>query len=299
MEFPPDPPYVGIFRLNAPDPPSPLVLPQTDRCRIEIRPGPLAFSISVPITKFTGDSAFATIGIEEKRLPEGVYLLIEVLSQDGAGIPGDPSNRPAGIAEVITAVELAAPNLVVEKAYEGIINRPDAIGLASDGPMVLSARGPTDLTQSAPLISEILLKVQALPPDRRDRFQLASRWFRRGIEARNLIDKFLHWYIALEVYPCEGKQDVPGGLRDYLKAHFFPEEDPGALSTAFNLGRIAGFRADIVHNGKANVPLNETPRISGYLRTLEVLVRASLGEMLGERNADGLKVIFDRERKGP
>src|SRR2546421_674459 len=63
----------------------------------------------------------------------------------------------------------------------------------------------------------------------RDRFRLAARWYAQGWLADNLIDRFLGWFISLEVHPTAGAVDVPKEVRDYLHEKVYPNMRPPDL----------------------------------------------------------------------
>jgi hypothetical protein len=48
-----------------------------------------------------------------------------------------------------------------------------------------------------------------------DRFRLSSRWFQKGRDEESMVDRFISWYISLEVYPSQGSTKVTENVRDF------------------------------------------------------------------------------------
>ena len=114
-----------------------------------------------------------------------------------------------------------------------------------------------------------------------DRFRLSSRWFQKGRDEKSMVDRFISWYISLEVYPSQGSTKVTENVRDFLAEEVLDNKNPSEVKKALNLGRITGLRSKIVHNGLSQMSEAEPDNPGEFLEIVESIVRVSLKSQLG------------------
>ena len=71
-------PYTSIYSLTMDPPQENLVVSEGD-IRITLTSGPLSFSHSVPLKRFTAGAASMTMDKRQINLPSGSYIVIELL----------------------------------------------------------------------------------------------------------------------------------------------------------------------------------------------------------------------------
>ncbi len=87
----------------------------------------------------------------------------------------------------------------------------------------------------------------------RHRFQLASRWYRRGHESVNLVDRYLFWWTALEIYPGAGETNIVKNVKRVLSDQACPQLTPRDLEDRLRIGHICQGRREIRPCGGAKV----------------------------------------------
>ena len=147
--------------------------------------------------------------------------------------------------------------------------------------MLFRSKGTATVEDKVDDVLKVYEYIAEVNKEDRDRLILACRWFMKGHDTPNSIDKFLSWFISLEIFPCEGSADVPRMLRDFIHAHINNELEPGYIKRIMELGRISGARADIVHDGLCNIPNDRSQEFSSYIEKLEALVRVSIKHLAG------------------
>ena len=187
-------------------------------------------------------------------MPTGSYVLIEAMTS-----PSRESNESLalGVAEVASLVTLRHSHVLDEKLFEGIINTENSFVMRYDGPMRLTAAPAVTSQEVSDAFTRDFSSIQQLDSKERERLQLASRWFRRGHEAINQVDKYLFWWTVLEIYPGRGKSNIVKNIRRVLRERACPHLDVQTLEEKLAIGRIYGERKRIVHEGRAFVPIND------------------------------------------
>jgi hypothetical protein len=272
----PPPAFIGIFRLNCTPPEEKLVSIFDDKDEhVGILHSPLDFSEAVPVFEHSGNSSFMTMGVETRRFPPGTYLVIHT-PYDSRSVAGAASLR---VAEVAAAFELTFPRLITRKVYEGVPVAENVTVMYSEGGQTVSTGRDETPEKIGESMKPRVEKLSDLSEERRNRFRLASRWFWRGFDASNPIDKLLYWYIVLEIYPAQQDTDVKRALRKFVHM-YYPDLEGDQISERLQLGRIVSLRGDIVHNGQAFVPTDEYQAFFGHLRRVESLARLALSDLM-------------------
>ncbi len=233
----------------------------------------MAFAYSVPIVHQSPPASAITIGERKVELPKDSHLVIrqQLDGPDPRGLATEASLR---VAEIAGMFDIRYTGVLSPKIYEGIINDGRSTILMLEGPIRLSAQPVREPSELAAAIDEDLQAVSSQPRDRRDRFRLAARWYRRGLDTLNQIDKFLSWWTVLEIFPGEG-DDVVKKTTDLI-SNLYSDISDGDVKARLQIGRLAGARGDIVHQGQAFVRNENEQIFSDNLDRLEAMVITAL-----------------------
>ena len=104
------------------------------------------------------------------------------------------------------------------------------------GPIRLTAAPAVEPGDVASSVHNSISAIQGLDAETQYRFQLASRWFRRGYETTNEVDKFLFWWTVLEIYPREKKTKIVSAINTVLGNHVFLHTAPHGLQKNLRIG---------------------------------------------------------------
>ena len=211
-------PYVAIYRASIASPDSELTVELSD-VRLTVRTGPFSFSHAVPIKSLGPNRSMIVLGENHVNIPQGCYIVIETTVN-----PEEERGRVAlRVAEVAGLITLRFPHVLDEKLYEGPINTEYRSLLWSEGPITLTVSPTVASSQLFEGLTDDLCSIQQLNGKGRDRFQLASRWYRRGHESVNLVDRLLFWWTVLEIYPGAGKTNIVKNTKQVLRDQVCPQ----------------------------------------------------------------------------
>lgn len=220
-----------------------------------------------------------TVGAEVLTFPHGSYLKIsEPAGQELGPLMYASARLQRG--RILAAMELVRPNLIEELLYEGMEDSEGWMAVSPEAPMVL--RTLHVLTQSD-LLSDISSAMQLLSqPDgeARERFALIGRWYRRAREVSDPIDRFLFLYFAVEVFPSRNAE-VPNAVAEFISEKI-PGADARRVKAGLNLGRIAGLRGKIVHNGFAVATVDQLNRLGIFSDILDGIVLSAMEFLAGK-----------------
>ena len=280
--------YLAVFRVALPAPEEPLHVEGKPNLEISLQPGPLEFSYSVPVTKYEPPGATMAMGERRVRLPADSYLVIEVVGQ-GGNPRIDMSDAALQVAETACLLELRYSGIIAEKVYEGTVNTPGSAFLMNEGTFTLTAQPERDPKSVAAELAADHAALTDLAADQRERYRLAARWFRRGQDVRNPIDKLLYKWVVLEIYPGEGQgKKVVRKTRDLLRERLYPDLAPGTVTSKTGLGRIFDLRGDIVHKGQAFVSPDQQDEFDDHLDRLHAVAVTCLRILAGVAAGDEL-----------
>ncbi len=228
--------------------------------------GPLSFSYSVPMKRSGAGVASMTLGERQINLPNGSYVKIETLIKSF-----DDSDRERvtlAIAEAASLITLRYPHLLDNKLFEGVVNSKNTAVMWSEGPMTLTASPSIPPETVAGALQNDFSNILKLDTSDRTRLQLAARWFRRGHEAVNQVDKFLFFWTVLEIYPAKGTTQVARETANLLLRAIYVNMNSSEVKKNLELGPMHRMRGKIVHAGQAFVEDSEQ---SVFERRLEKL----------------------------
>lgn len=283
--------FVAVYTLNSPLGNVEGEIYRTGAHTLIVKTGPFEVQTSQLAHFFRSDGHGLQMQPMPVIFPNGRYLIIYTEREfSGSSAYASASVEVNGVAAKLT---ILFPGLLAERKFEGFIDRPgEHYMVAGPGPMRLIARPDDDPQDVAQALAEFNTTLGEQPLDKRERFRLAARWYAQGYSSDALIDKLLSWYTSLEVHPAAGTTDIPGSVRDYLHKNLYADIDPGALKERCLIGRIAGVRADIVHNGKAHVDTTEADEYGRYLDALERIARTCLRLLGGLPPGDALDKLI-------
>ena len=228
-----------------------------------------------------------TIGVRSINLPSGSYIVIEALIKSF-----DDSERKRvalAIAEVASLITLLHPHLLEEKLFEGVVSPPNKAIIWPEGPLSLTASPSITPETVVSTFQNGFSKVQKLDANDRTRLQLAARWFRRGHEALNQVDKFLFWWTVLEIYPAKGTVHVARETANLLQLSIYVKMNASEIKTKLELGPMHRMRGKIVHTGQAFVEDSERSIFERRLEKLRATATVCLRLLAGISPGDDLE----------
>jgi hypothetical protein len=255
-----------------------------DTRRITLMYGTPTVQVSQLVPTYVDGVVAGLLAVEQVQAPEGTYLMIEVPLTIAPGTMPYDARTVASVqaSAMASAIEAAQPRLIAEKSLEEVVYPPGQYGSGNEGPMVFTGVPPVSPEALAPLIVQTVARLDALDDDASRKFALSSRWFWKGFETLNQVDRFLSWYIALEIFPAEGTSDVPGRVRDFIQGTFYPEVPPAQVKERLDLGRLTGLRNNIVHDGIRTLGSGSVSDTRGLMLKLDGVLRAVLRFQAGQ-----------------
>jgi len=272
-------PYVAIYRTSDTSLDSPLVVGEIDECRVILDPRAISFSYTAPNVRQSPEGVYSNPLPVTVTLPRDSYLVVEFM----VSLEGGSSRRVAGlrVAEVVSLIELCLPGLLIEKVYQGAVNTPNSMTLWREGPIRVVGSPVRDGPTVAATLGPELIVLSRLNAGSRERFQLASRWFARGRETLNQIDKLIYFWTVLEIYPGEGTSDIPTATSTFLATVLPGNRSPASIKTKLGLGPTFGLRSRVIHEGKAFVEENEETGFGHRLDVLDAIATTCLRALAG------------------
>jgi hypothetical protein len=140
---------------------------------------------------------------------------------------------------------LNSPNMVYEKVFENIVELSPIKITAFSPTLLIIFQSPNLQPPALQLLSQSSVNLQALPENVRNRVTLSLRWYGKSFVAG--VDGFISVWIAIEVLGMPDDTNVKPAVQ--LLANIY-QLDYQAAVNRFQLGRIHGFRSQIIHNGK-------------------------------------------------
>jgi hypothetical protein len=282
---PPSVPYMAIYRANMTPPKESLVV-NTDDISVTLTSGPLSFSHSVPMKHFGSGVASMTLGQRQINLPSGSYVKVEALIKSFTD--SERERVALAIAEAASLITLRYPHLLDNKLFEGVFNTPNLGVIWSEGPMTLTASPSIPPENMSEALQRDFSNIKKLDASDRARLQLAARWFRRGCEAVNQIDKFLFFWTVLEIYPTKGTVHVARETASLLQQNIYTNIDSSDVKKKLELGPMHSMRGKIVHAGQAFIEDTERGIFEQRLEKLHAIVTVCLRLLGGLSPGDDL-----------
>jgi hypothetical protein len=255
--------------------------------RLTLTSGPLSFSYSVPMKRFEAGVASITLGERQISLPSDSYVKIEMLVKSFTD--SEREQVALAIAEAASLITLRYPHLLDSKLFEGAVNSKNSAIAWPEGPMTLTASPSIAIETVAGTLQNDFSTIQKLDESDRTRLRLAARWFRRGYEAVNHIDKFLFFWTVLEIYPAKGRTKVANHTRDLLHSRLYSGRNPQEIKDRLELGQMSSTRDKIVHEGQAFVKESEQSIFEQRLKKLRAIAAVCLRLLGGLPPGDDLE----------
>ncbi|MBW7933224.1 MAG: hypothetical protein H3C62_06325 [Gemmatimonadaceae bacterium] len=255
-----------------------------DTRRITLTYGTPTVQVSQIVPAYVDGAVAGQLATEQIEVPEGTYLMVEVpLTVAPGTMPYDARTVASLQASAIaSAIEAAQPRLIADKSLEKVVYPVRVYASDNEGPMVFTGVPPVSPETLAPLIVHAVARLDTLDDDASRKFALSSRWFWKGFETLNQVDRLLSWYIALEIFPANGTSDVPGRVRDFIQGRFYPAIPPAQVKERLDLGRLTGLRNNIVHDGIRTLGSGSVTDTKGLMLKLDGVLRAVLRFQAGQ-----------------
>ena len=282
-------PYVAIYRGSL-VPPEDGVMTEINDVRLRVENGPFSFSYSVPIVTLRPSQAMMTLGERSINVPQGPCILVEV--EADPTVESERQRVALRVTEVASLITLRFPHVLDEKFYEGPVNTDDMKMLWDEGPRTLTVSPEVTPIQLSEGLASDMSFTQQLSPEKRTRFQLASRWYRRGCEAMNLADKFLFWWTVLEIFPGQGTTNIVRSITQVLSDQVCSQLSPQEVGDKLRIGRIYGERKRIVHEGRAFVAFDDQ-QFQELLKRLQAIAAVCLRLLCGLAPSEDLQEFIN------
>ena len=283
-------PYVAIYRASIVAPEDYLTVKLSD-VQVKIQHGPFSFSHAVPMKSVGPNGTRVVLGERCVNVPKGIYVVIET-----AATPGMEREQIAlRVAEIASLVTLQFPRVLDEKIYEGPVSTEQELLLWGEGPMTLKVGPAVTASQLLEVLAGDFCSMQRLNANERYRYQLASRWYRRGLEAVNLVDRFLYLWTVLEIYPGSKNTGIVNNLSRVLREKVYPQLSPQDIKDMLLIGHMYGERKRIVHEGRAFVAFDDQ-QFQGLLSRLQAITTTCVRLLCGLQPGDNLQEFVDPVR---
>ena len=283
-------PYLAIYRASIVSPEDDLTVALSD-VRLTVRKGPFSFTHPVPIKSVGPSGSAIVLGERRVNIPKGTYIIIDTM----VNLEMEREWVALKIVEVASLVTLHFPHVLEEKLYEGTISTEHGILMWGEGPLTLQVGPAVTPPQLLETLASDHGSIQRLSANERYRYQLASRWYRRGHEAVNLVDKFLFWWTVLEIYPRSGKTNIVKTIKRVLKENVCPQLSEEEIEDKLRIGRIYGERKRIVHRGIAFASVDDK-QFQELLDRLRAITTTCVRLLCGLQPGETLKEFVDQER---
>ena len=275
--------YIAVYRALVKPPPQRLVVLSGADYALSLDPGPLTLRYQSAVRDPNASGTF-DLKYEVREFEPGSYVIVQVIPTATVDVPGAAwSVAHDRFARAVVALDLEFPGIVQDKLFEAAVATPamplfiaPEEGLELGGP---EGYGHREVADRMRMRAD---EAPTLPESDVARFTLASRWFRRANDSKNVIDRILFYYMVLEVYPTVKGNDVPGDVSRFLAERVYSSLSASEVKTRLKLGPICSFRGLIVHEGKASVEsFDEWQKVIDYAQRLRATARTCLRVLAG------------------
>lgn len=205
----------------------------------------------------------------EKDTPESRYVVF--LTR----LIGD-SDEPRALAAVAAArglmIALNGRNMAWDCVYENIVRRGQITGFSRSWENPLVFKVPDLTAQGVERISRVAAAYRASSDTTRARLALSLRWLESAM-GESGVDAVVKFWVALETLAMPDTANIRPVNDSLQRAYQMPM---GEVQTRFGVGRVAGLRSRIVHEG-AIVSIHQN-----LIRYLEALYTDVLLDQLGQ-----------------
>ena len=235
------------------------------------------------VLEFKGPSATTPlfeIKIEQKRTPRSTYILFFTKYREGGII-----NESVALSKMESARglinSLEGHNATYLHMYDQILLIPNGI-VAAFSPVIINPRSFPQPFQNIGRVPAVSAGLSGLEFNLRSKVLLALRWFDKADRETAPIDAFLNIWFALEVLAMPDTANIKPLNTILAKIYGKSYEDAVAF---FKIGRLAGLRADIVHNGAMR---SIHQQLTNYMRAIFVDVLFYITNQASEHRAEAV-----------
>lgn len=107
--------------------------------------------------------------------------------------------------------------------------------------------------ESVEQIRRAIAHLQMMPANERSKRELALRWFWKALHEQDDVDKFLSYWIALEIFPMAGAHK-PKLIAKFLADKLPGDFPPGDIERKLKIGQLFQIRGQIVKDGLRSFP---------------------------------------------
>jgi hypothetical protein len=294
--------YVAVYRALVKPPPKRIIVMRGADYALFLDPGPLTLQYQSAVRDPNSSGNAFDLKYEVQEFEPGSYVIVQVIPAATVEMPGAGwTVAHDRFARAVVALDLEFPGIVQDKLFEAAVaTRATPLFIAPEEGLDLGGHEGYEHTEVADRLRMRADEATTVPESDVARLTLASRWFRRANDAKNIIDRVLFYYMVLEVYPSVKGTDVPGDVSRFLAERVYPSLSASEVKTRLNLGPICWFRGQIVHEGKASVgSFEEWQKVNDYAQRLRATARTCLRVLAGL--SSGLELdqyILPRQRAG-
>jgi len=119
-------------------------------------------------------------------------------------------------------------------------------------------------------------KFENMGPSKRNKIELALRWYQRGLLESIPDDRYLYFWIPFEILTLEGTTDVDRAA-DYIKDNLYPSYPKDYIKDRLDIGKMFGWRCDIVHKGQIVFHARDDNRILKLKEIVQEILKNELG----------------------
>ena len=209
------------------------------------------------------------------RFQGSTYLLLDYESdnEDQAVKQGRESFEVALAFLEVSLGERVAYN----KLYEALID------LTENKPIIISEPRLYPAAFTPFVINDNMLeqsidtweKFEKMDISRKNKIELALRWYQRGLLESIPNDRYLYFWIPLEILTFEGTTEVDRAV-EYIKRNLYPSHAKEYIKDKLEIGKMFGWRCKIVHEGEIVFHARDDKRILKLKQIVQEILKNEL-----------------------
>lgn len=158
------------------------------------------------------------------------------------------------------------------------------IDLVNDRPVIISEPMLNPAAFSLSAINDDMLeecintweRLEKVNSPQRNRIELALRWYQRGLLEPIPNDRYLYFWVPFEVLTFEGTTKVNVAL-EYIRRNLYPSYTKDYIKDKLEVGKMYGWRCDIVHKGQIVFHARDDKRILKLKEIVQEILKNELG----------------------
>jgi hypothetical protein len=163
-----------------------------------------------------------------------------------------------------------SPKLLYQTVFRGCIIEPHT---SVSQEYLVHAEDPISISQDLELQLAKICSSLGQDLDHEKRFVLMARFFAKSLHFDPSEEKFLLLWTILEIFPMKDTSNIKP-ISDYLGAYLNKPSDD--VKGRLKIGRLFGFRSDLVHDGRLDVPPEDINSVFELLESICVEVLRAL-----------------------